>query len=180
MNLSFSQTWGKEMGDLAGKPTYFIAKIWKGLEQNKLAPRRTYYYYDNKCFDKTGRFFDEKSFLKPKTTTIRYDPHNRWKIGNKIHFIINNRTKNRFQFAPVLEVKSVQKFEIDRGVVCIDNTIFYDPWIGKYYPNDDSYRDMERLAQNDGFPSVEYFFRYFNQDLGEGWKIISWVDGMKY
>src|SRR5699024_2081987 len=67
----------------------------------------------------------------PKIHTIRHDEKDRWKPGMKIHPIINNRTKNRFQFAPVVECQSVQKIKIKRGRlgstirVEIDDKIFY-------------------------------------------------------
>ena len=32
MILSFATKWGKEMGELAGKPTYFIDRIWTDLK----------------------------------------------------------------------------------------------------------------------------------------------------
>ena len=50
--------------------------------------------------------------VKPKKHTIRKDEKDRWKVGNDIHFVINNRTKNRFQFAPITKVKSIQIIKI--------------------------------------------------------------------
>lgn len=124
----------------------------------------------------------------PKVTTIREDKLDRWKPGMDIHFVINNRTKNRFQFAPVMKCVSVQKIEIewtDSGTllgrearVYIDTT----KQIGKYlekekYHLDGIGRSLKALAINDGFDSVEDFFAYFNKDF-KG-KIIHWTD-LKY
>lgn len=120
--------------------------------------------------------------LHPKFHTIRPDPHNRWRPGTKIHFVINNRTKDRFQFAPVIEVKSVQEIEITRHgpLAEIPMTMKYHR-VGMKVVIDgglvDGYEMLEFLALNDGFNSVEDFLKYFNYDFSG--KIIHWTD-LKY
>lgn len=183
MTLSFSTKWPERMGELEGQPNYFIDKIWHGLlalrgDISSLCADR---YYENHI-QKLGFGWDlhEEDPL-PKLHTIRHDPHNRWKPGMKIHPVINNRTKNRFQFAPVMECKSVQAIEIKylsitkdplnlKPMVWIDTIPFYDPAMGI-----DS--GMEQLALNDGFPSVEAFFQYFNADFKGN--LIHWTN-LKY
>ena len=185
MTLSFQTKWPERMGGLAGQPNYFIEKIWAGLN--------LYFTGDQNAFDgeedwddgfweenvKNRVFSWEGTYhVSPKLHTIRHDPHNRWKPGMKIHFVINNRTKNRFQFAPVIGVKNVQKIEIkywnrdsDFPLIIIDNYYEYHAY------EKDGYSFMEQLALNDGFPSVEAFFQYFNEDFTG--KIIHWTD-LKY
>lgn len=192
MNLSFNTIWPERMGDLAGKPNFFIEKIWQGFEKGDgvfnvkcmlhggISEHIGTYYDDYKfaCIDKLGVAWDGvfhgASFTErdPKIHTIRYDPHNRWKPGMKIHPIINNRTKDRFQFAPTLKVKSIQKIETENMGYYQDNDIWVDD-------RELQFEDMELLAVNDGFPNLESFFDFFNEDLKDGWKIIHWTD-LKY
>lgn len=178
MNLSFSTKWPERMGDLAGKPNFFIEKIWSGLRFDD--PRKWTILHSSWLLEHKilfGKEWDNEypniaRPYAPKHHTIRYDPHDRWKPGMKIHPIINNRTKDRFQFAPVLKTKSTQKIEIENMGYWQDNGIWID---GREL----SLKEMKQVALNDGFPSIEAFFNYFNEDLGKGWKIIHWTD-LKY
>lgn len=171
MTLSFSTKWDKRMGNLAGKPNYFVEKIWKGLQKSHLASRSSYYTYHNKYHEQLKSFWPDAPFLNPKLHTIREDKSNRWREGMDVHFVINNRTKNRFQFAPVIKCVSVQRIEIEYStqipILVIDNRHFFNPFLGID-------EGMEELAINDGFPSIDAFFQYFNYDF-QG-KIIHWTD----
>lgn len=161
MTLAFSET-------INNKPSFFIAKIWRGLPETSTCSFVNYCY--SRYFDKFGKTValpDEK--VKPKLHTIRLDQHNRWHTGMAIHPVINNRSKNRFQFAPTLTCHSTQKIQISyiegEPWVAIDDTILiFD-------------EDVEKLAINDGFDDAKSFFEYFNTDF-EG-KIIHWTD-LKY
>ena len=104
----------------------------------------------------------------PKKHTIREDLKNRWKAGNKIHFVINNRSKNYFQFAPVKICVSVQEIEIKWVTEYVNDTVIKID--GK---NLDIYQ-MQQLAWNDGFSHVAAFQQYFDTDF-KG-KIIHWTD----
>ena len=119
----------------------------------------------NECFSAKVLSPGEANNFNPKHHTIRTDPHNRWKPGTKIHMVLWNRTAKRFQFVPVLEVKSVQEIEIVnkdlRGV-----RINKEKWLMA--------DEIQRLALNDGFDSMDDFFAYFHKDF-EG-KIIHWTD----
>lgn len=148
MTLSFSTK-------IKGVETHFVDQIMEGLIANKLINEHQYNNCYNAYLDKGYTF----TFLKEqKIHTIRRDDKNRWKAGNKIHFVINNRSKNRFQFAPVLEVKSVQAIEIgnlfgDRDHVTIDGVKLTN-------------KQVEELASKDGFFSVNDFWNYFlNEDF---------------
>jgi hypothetical protein len=102
----------------------------------------------------------------PKLTTIRDDPHNRWKIGMKMDMVTGSRFKSVLFHSEVC--KSVQKLAIIRAdctLVFVDNR--------KLGPS-----EVVRLALNDGFDSTDDFFRWFSKtetDL----KIIHWTD-LKY
>ncbi|HQU51435.1 MAG TPA: hypothetical protein PK643_00405 [Saprospiraceae bacterium] len=137
-------------------------------------------YFDSEEIINKVLSFEKK--LKPHT--IRADKSNRWKPGNKIHFVINNRTKDRFQFAPVVECKSVQKIVITHGFngfryesqVWIDSHLFAEYGCSRKDINWNE-KGLLKLAQNDGFDSIDAFFDYFDKDfIG---KIIHWTD-LKY
>jgi len=187
MTLSFSQQWPKSMPNtMAGENTLFPLKILKSLDTDYPAAMHAF---------KISRFFNYRRFkgyssevwrqINPKIHTIREDKTGRWKPDTKIHFVINSRTKDRHQFAPVLKVKGIQKIEIKR----------VDFEIRKYYSyvvstafSGEKYRipyeitvdgnflnreEVEKLVINDGFESPEQFFSWFNKDFTG--KLIHWT-----
>lgn len=176
MTLSFSTKWKDN------KPTYFVEKILNGLIE--FLPQLTtqidsYEYNYNLRFNWTLKELENN---QSKIHTIRKDSKDRWKVGNKIHFVINNRTKNRFQFAPILTVKSIQKFEmkVERDGhwrsyrIFIDDKLMYS---SHEYEEDLckwSLYDFELFALNDGFDNIRDFLDWFSEDF-EG-KIIHWTD----
>jgi hypothetical protein len=151
-----------------GKRTKFVGKIWQGLLNDNSATEGD---IGNILLDANDKQLNEFDFYKnellPKIHSIRKDPHDLWKPGRKIHMVIFNRTKNRFQFAPVLECKSVQRIEIKYGYfskrVYVDRDQF-----------ELRYDELHELIRNDGFNSVDDFFRFFNKDFVG--KIIHWTD----
>lgn len=168
------------MGKSTGICNYFVDKIWNSKAE---WGENLYSAYDQEYYEKFGYAWDyAPKYVQPKIHTIREDKKDRWKVGNKIHFVIDNRTKFRFQFAPVLKVKSVQKIEIrhskkpatigyergTRSVVLIDDVEFFDTVMGQK-----GWDDMKKFAQNDGFNSVDDFFKYFNSNFVG--KIIHWT-----
>lgn len=186
MTLPFSTTWPKHMKDLAGQPNYFQYKILKGLLHDGIIDTD---HYEDLYQELVGINYGatETYDCDPKLHTLRTDPKNRWKADMPIHFVIHNRTKNRFQFAPITKCVSVQKVVIKWN--CL-NESFYSPLDSmnkvKHILLDgnsvslqiDNKRlnigEISNLATNDGFPSLEAFFDYFNTDF-EG-KIIHWTD----
>lgn len=177
MTLSFSRIWPNRLpSHMAGKPNNFPEKILKGLiweflekknESFSEAPSYVYDYGMRFGVDYVAKIDAIVKESRPKLHTLRADPSSRWGAGNDIHFVINNRTSNRFQFAPVVKCVSVQEILID------PNGFFRVIVDGKRL--DDS--DIMRLAINDGFDSVEDFFHWFDQPF-KG-KIIHWTE-LKY
>jgi hypothetical protein len=162
-----------------GTPTRFIEKIWDGLINNNLVSVREFTTFLNNYVDKFNDVWDstDGGFFNPKLHTIRKDEHSRWKPEMKIHFTVFNRSKNSFQFAPVIECKSVQKIEIQYLPLTFN-------WVHKLpYPvsvtiDGNSANDrIEELALNDGFDSIADFLDWFNTDFTG--KIIHWTD-LKY
>lgn len=112
--------------------------------------------------------FEQKIIEGNKIHTIRKDPHDRWKPGRKIHFTTGVRTKNYHQFMEGVCISTTFiGIKWDNGIP----TIVIEDDIGLFYPNEDI---IERLAKNDGFESVEDFFKWFNKDFNG--KIIHWTD----
>lgn len=158
---------------LNGKPTYFVEKVLKTFDDRELTES------DKEMLTEAieNHYLDVFKYdeVKPKIHTIRRDEKNRWKPGTKIDFFINCRQKNMFRFAPVLPVMSIQKIEI---VYYTDREVLREDLPPKKAVAIDDRRlkeeEIELLAKNDGFDSVEEFFKYFNDDF-EG-KIIHWTD----
>lgn len=174
MTLSFSQTWSDRMGELAGKLNYFPYKILICLYWENIIDQDQYgdYPWLNSIGVKKPEDNKVRVRLQPKYHTIREDKADRWEAGNDIHFVINNRTKDRFQFAPVVKCVSVQKIEIKYTPTAFGTVI--KVIIGG---SNLSEFQISKLAINDGFPSVEAFFNFFNKDF-KG-KLIHWTD-IKY
>ncbi|QNR22944.1 hypothetical protein [Croceimicrobium hydrocarbonivorans] len=167
MTLAFSQ-------QINGEPTHFVEKIWASL------PKLEVYSDDWIQYSK----FDALRTYPPKNHTIREDKSDRWHAGRDIHFVINNRTPERKQFAPVVKCRSVQKIvikhlkilqrggnKLEKATVWIDGGSSECFWINGEIKN--CAFTIENLARNDGFETVEAFFNYFNKDF-KG-KIIHWT-----
>ncbi|MFY0714108.1 hypothetical protein J1D01_10555 [Seonamhaeicola sp. NFXS20] len=162
MTLGFSQY-------INGKSTYFPEKIWAGIKDHEVSVELSNYL--NSPYSTGKSILD----VKPKYHTIREDKNNRWQPGKQIHFVINNRTKNRLQFAPIIKVKSIQKIVIKpdcrfveyEGTELIQSPVIVDNRSLKA-------SEIKTLAINDGFDSVDDFFTWFNK--GFTGKIIHWTN----
>lgn len=112
--------------------------------------------------------FVDKILSGTKIHSIRADPHRRWKPGCKIHMATGVRTKKYRCFMESTCV-SVQKITIRHNEKWSCRRI----WIGDY-PFFITTLTKETLAENDGFGSVDDFFKWFNSDF-DGY-IIHWTD----
>lgn len=190
MTLGFMQKWPKYMG-MQDEKTYFIEKIWTGFYKNGIVGPLERTTFDNQCKEKFGAFWD--GWYTPESTcekihTIRHDESERWKPGMDIHFVINSRTKDRFQFAPVVKCTSVQTIEIS----CANHLSINDEYVS-YYGEIELYGEkwgyalnvkidgrqvgsieVETLAKNDGFDSVYDFYKYFDKEF-KG-RLIHWTN----
>lgn len=184
MTLGFMQNWPKSMA-MQDEKTYFIEKIRLGLIKNKLMdfPHAVIFMY--KYHDKFGKGIDRTGRSLPKLHTIRHDENERWRPGMDIHFVINSRTKDRFQFAPVVRCISVQTIEIldsthlprVNGIVLefpLKDEIFYLAYDVKIDGRFLDEHEIRELARNDGFETVEDFFKYFNK--GFKGRLIHWTN----
>lgn len=112
-------------------------------------------------------------FDKTKIHSIREDKSGRWKTGRLIHMAHGVRTKFYHCFYKDYCV-SIQKIKITHfDVRKYKNTSSVRIWIDEKLFYDVS-QDIEKLAKNDGFDSVEDFFKWFDEDF-KG-KIIHWTD----
>lgn len=183
MTLAFSTK-------IEGKPTYFVGKIWKSIIDSQettpslilavvLLAKHAVRAHNNNI-----KFIEKKEWsqsgITPKIHTIRKDKSNRWEKGRDIHFVINNRTKDRFQFAPVIKCTHIDLITIEYK----KEFMFPFIWIREPGQKNGGLRldprehfiyisELSELALNDGFENWEAFLRYFNEDF-EG-KIIHWT-----
>jgi hypothetical protein len=158
MTLAFSK-------QLNGKATFFPFKILFGLESKKIIS-----YED--WFSLIDKVEFPKKIIFDKLHTIRHDEKNKWKAVNLIHFVINNRTKHRYQFAPVVKCVSTQNIEITYWYN--KKTQLFDLPMVVVDDKELSKKKIFVLARNDGFNSTKEFFLYFNTNF-KG-KIIHWTN----
>lgn len=184
MNLAFMTKWPVEMGKMAGKPTRFPEKIAtcfiSQMNSDKdIRDKAVEMFTSWNMTELDNRYLIDGGLkpLWPKLHTIRHDIYDRWKKGVDIHFLIHNRTKDMFRFAPIVTVKSIQKILI-KWNLSIDK---YNNHLRSVTVVVDNRRlspeEIEKLAINDGFENATDFFKFFNEDfLG---KIIHWTH-LKY
>lgn len=175
-----------------GKPTYFVSKIWIGIE-SKFSQ---FNEKGNRLFNFPKEYIQcgQKGLLtfqrpKPKLHTIREDKTDRWKPGMMIDFFINVRTKDMFRFAPRVPVISLQTIKITRTDHLSLNCYPGQMWIQNIFIGGIQFKrafmvqidgaiinhsTLNELAINDGFDSLDDFFNWFCDDF-EG-KIIHWTD----
>jgi hypothetical protein len=188
MTLGFSQ-------EIKGVKNFFVPKIWSGLMPTSLSDTELgfvlsdYHLYSKNHLKKFGVNFEIVD-VKPKIHTIRAGI-GRWRAGLDIHMVINNRTPNRFQFAPTIKCKSVQYIRVlwtdGKPSVYMGERSDLDDLTPFYFVSDDdddlpgilTYGEdqMNSLAINDGFDSVDDFLAYFNKDFTG--TLIHWTD-LKY
>ena len=140
-----------------GTPTHFVEKIWETIFQKGIEIKmHEFIEYGRKTLPAHYKIGTHE----PKLHTIRQDKKNRWKAGVDIHFVINNRTPERFQFAPVIPCVSVQEIEIiySDEDLCehngVEPVVKIDGRILDFYKN-----EYEELAINDGFENISRFWR---------------------
>lgn len=104
--------------------------------------------------------FKDKIKKGIKLHTIRWDEKERWKKGNKIHFSTGARSSNYNCFKEGV-CTGTQKIEIIDRNVSID-----DHWLDTV--------EIEDLAVNDGFDSINDFWAWFDQYNPFIGKIIHW------
>jgi hypothetical protein len=156
---------------LNGKPTYFVEKIWAGIDKHNLSPLERLEHIDRLYFEVHGITpFDYETDFAPKLTTIREDKNDRWHAGMMIDFFINNRMPNMFRFAPRLPCKATQE-------------IFMTYYQGRFEISVDERQlvlhEIDELVKNDGFANWDDFQDYFMPQMTNGVlkrKLIHWTD----
>ena len=123
--------------------------------------------------------FPDKIIAGTKLHTIREDSKDRWKVGVWMHMATGVRTKKYNCFKGDIctgtqEIEIIWHrniFFLSKVAVWVDCNV-----IGYYYPEKTELTDKKviELALNDGFDSVDDFFKWFNKDY-EG-KIIHWTN----
>lgn len=161
-----------------GSSTHFVEKIWSCIV-NDLKPitsEDSANEADLNIMRERAKYnlnIYEASKLAPKRHSIREDAKNRWWARRMIHPVINNRSKDQFQFAPTLPCISIQ-------IVAIRYTKIDDEYSKRqvYVDGRELFgSEIIQLAENDGFKSVNDFFSWFDHDFTG--KIIHWTN-LKY
>lgn len=123
--------------------------------------------------------FHAKILDGTKKHTIRTDAHDRWHAGMKMHQSAGVRTK-QYRLLRMDTCTGTQTIEIlwNRNIFFLSKAIVYVDCesIGYFYPEKIQLTDKKviELAINDGFETVQDFFKWFNDDY-EG-KIIHWTN----
>jgi len=163
MNLAFKKTY-------RGYPTYFPHMILLSLLATEQMTTEEFGEWLYKLKEQWPECICD-GLLSPKHHTIRTSGD--WELDKLIHFIINNRSKDRYQFAPIMKVKKVD------DVVMTFDTGFDVQVNGSWLDSE----DIERMAVNDGFNAVEdmaeWFFPNEKVESFSG-KIIHWTDQIEY
>ncbi|MEQ8547615.1 MAG: hypothetical protein RIC03_06880 [Cyclobacteriaceae bacterium] len=154
-------------------PTYFPQKIMSSLMNGGIMTEvQAFEYFVN--WKKDDRLDIDLNGRVPKDHTIRLDLSERWRKDNKIHFVIGNRTKERYQFAPVVPCTGTQSLfmslnQYNELEVSLEDKYLYKP-------------ELEVLAKRDGFDSYEAFESWFitflkgQPDQCAHTKIIHWTN----
>jgi len=112
--------------------------------------------------------FVEKIFDGSKIHTIREDKADRWMMGRPIHFATGVGTKKYKEFKKG-ECISIQDISINPYTKSIIIMSCY-----KFPNNHLDVKEILRFIKNDGFDTVEDFWRFFDKHF-EG-VIIHWTD----
>jgi len=177
MTLPFSTHFPAGLPGIGGTATHFVEKIWTGLETSNFLTEENMHMHILQLEELYTKNMVRVDFFKlstPKHHSIRTDAHRRWKAGMNIHMVLHNRTPQRFQFAPVLMVKTVQEIQFCHFAKDIYGNRGPEVYIDNIAVTGDT---LTALAKNDGFDSITDFFAYFNTDF-KG-VLIHWTD-LKY
>lgn len=185
MTLSFSQK-------INGWETNFVRKIWEGFWCNTEFEASFLLQVEKlkSEFESISTENNSTDVVVPKLHTIREDKSDRWDNKKDIHMVINNRTPNRFQFAPIIPCVSTERFEVywkdmENGK---RKCQIYIGEVNKksmktieciVWPNGDIKGNKNMgmligLSRNDGFDYVAQFLDYFKEDFVG--KIIHWTN----
>lgn len=153
----------------AGKQTYFVEKIWKGLWD---AEPSIYVAFDGywQRYDQIFPWSDEKNNIHkhaPKWHTIRAG--HRWKVGDTFSprvWLAKPYCSIQITIAPDIEIKKIWKFEIANNNLIID---------GKEMP----IAQWFNLALNDGL-SVSEMLNWFKYPQEFSGQIICWNPNLEY
>lgn len=165
----------------AGQPTRFMQKMWQGLIQvGNLEYREAMRKIIRDDFNADGVHWASKEWI-PKWHTIRSG--NRWKVGDKFSPRVwsgKPYASKQIQFAPDIEIKKVQDFEIVilGGVICFR---INDRPRGQLYPLN---AHLQEIAKNDGLNTDDLisWFTCHPKARKEGFRgqILCWNQDIEY
>lgn len=179
--ITFSTKFPKKH-PIEGEETDFVAKIWKGL---KIGGEYTIWSKYPRLM-KDGKWqvphiwrdmmLDKK--FSPKYHTIRAG--NRWKVGDYFSPRIwsgKPYASKQIQFAPPIEIKLLQKIELeiteDYHCVLIDDKPYVE-WNNRLHTNTGQ---LDTLAKNDGLATTDFINWFKKPFVGQ---IICWNENINY
>lgn len=172
--IAFSTHWPERMGDLAGKPTFFQERIWRGLDywkEERMELYRRYYLEARKMGAPWPKLYDGLCMNKSvKLTTIRGN-YDYWKAqeGKEIQpFYWSGKPYRSKQvaFCPPLILADVFRIHIIPAFRSIEVR-------GEKSIHTDFFRHIEEL---EGFEMKEHFWRWFDEPFNGGYLIWVWND----
>lgn len=174
--ISFSTHYPDRMKELAGKPTYFVEKIWSGLKYKYHQEKSILYnHYRRECRIKTGKEWDSEYPnimwpYYPKTTTIRSN-YEYWKSkeGQLIQpFFWAGKPYRSKQvvFCPEVRLKEVYRIII-HNIREIQNKYKHEYILDRIRVDEWwlTPRRIEELIQNEGFDDPDHFWMWFDKDF---------------
>lgn len=165
MTLSYSTK-------INNKSTHFVPKILLGIDKYVGSHFTEGFYQEYLDLCRSLDIEQPPVNYSAKIHTIREDKNDRWIPGMLIHFVIFNRTKNRYQFAPVIPVFSIQTVDIIYDEEICEEWGIYPTVLVDNNPL--SIDEMEEFAVNDGFKDASEFAQYFDKEKS-GLKLIHWT-----
>jgi len=158
MILDFPTHFPEGLERVGGKPTYFIAALWRAVLHGITMNADQFIQISVTLSDQDKRLINT---IAPKIHTLRKDEENIWHAGMIIEAVTNAGTPQERPILPEVPCISTQKLQI-----CHYSKEMY----GNRAPDiqvDDirmTPQAVEQMALNDGFECVEDFFAYFNKD----------------
>lgn len=164
--IAFSTHYPDRMGKMAGEPTYFVEKIWSGLEyENHKVKYVLYNHFKRMCKIKTGVKWDDeypntKWVYPPKKTTIRSN-YEYWKskegqLLQPFFWAGKPYRSKHVVFCPEVRLAKVSEIEL-----------FPEYWgiilCGQDLPEDSN--GYYEFVSDEGFDHPDHFWMWFNSDF---------------
>lgn len=153
------------------KPSFFVDLVWQGILEGEACTSvpftangrlESFYRHYRDYFQTFGKNWDAAAInYSPKLHTIRSNKNGYYKKGMFLHPVVNNRSKNRFQFAPVLKCTGTQRIHMEGEDLFVD------------------FKRVNRgvaktISRIDGFPLLHEFIQWMKDNDDGNLVIVHW------